>query len=58
MAASVWVILSTSVAWEAVNEADVVENVRTVSMRARKSLVERVMYRMGGAEVLDPTISD
>ena len=58
MAALVRVILSASVAWEAVNEADVVENVRTVSMRARKSLVERVMYHRGGAEVLDPTTSD
>ena len=51
------VILSASVAWEAVNEAVVAENVRTLSMRARKSLTERVMYYGGGAEVLDPAIS-
>ena len=44
MEASVRVILSASVACEDANEAVVVENVRTVSMRARKSLVERVMY--------------
>ena len=58
MAASVQVILSASVAWEAANEAVVVENVRTVSMRARKSLAERVMYCGGGAEVLGPAIFD
>ena len=58
MAASVWVILSASVACEASNEVVVVEKVRTVSMRARKSLVERVMYCGGGPEVLSPAISD
>ena len=42
--ASVRVILSASVACEAANEAVVAENVRTVSMKARKSLEERVMY--------------
>ena len=47
-AASVWVILSASVAWEAANEVAVAENVWTISMRARKSLVERVMYWGGG----------
>ena len=52
------VILLASVVWEAVNEAVVAENVQTVSMRARKSLTERVMYCGGGAEVLDPAISD
>ena len=34
------------------------ENVRTVSMRARKSLAERVMYCGGYVEVLGPAISD
>ena len=58
MAASVRVILSASVACEAANEAVVAENVRTVSMRARKSLSERVMYCGDCAEVLGPTISD
>ena len=57
-AASVRVILSASVACEAANEAVVDENVPTVSMRARKSLAERVMYCGGNAEVLGPTISD
>ena len=53
-----WVILSASVACEAVNEAVVAENVRTVSMRARKSLAERIMYCRGCVEVLGPAISD
>ena len=57
-AASVRVILSANVAWEAANEAAVVENVQTVFMRARKSLVERVMYCRDGMEVLGPAISD
>ena len=57
-AASVQVILSASVACEASNEAVVAKNMRTVSMRARKSLAERVMYCRGCAEVLGPTISD
>ena len=52
------VILFASVAWEAANEAVVAENVRTVSMRAKKSLAERVMYCGGGVEVLGPAISD
>ena len=52
------VILSASVACEAANEAVVVENVRTVSMRARKSLAERVIYCEGCVEVRGPTISD
>ena len=56
--ASVRVILSASVACEVANEAVVVENVRTVSMRARKSLAERVMYCGGCVEVLGPAISD
>ena len=38
MAALVRVILSVSVAWEAVNEVVVAKNVRTVSLKARKSL--------------------
>ena len=58
MAASVRVILSASVSYEAANEVVVAENVRTVSMRARKSLVERVMYCGGCVEVLGPAISD
>ena len=45
-------------ACEAANEAVVAENVRIVSIRARKSLVERVMYYGGGAEVLGPDVSD
>ena len=53
-----WVILSASVACEAANEAVVAENVRTISMRARKSLAERVMYCGGCVEVLGPAISD
>ena len=56
--ASVRVILSASVAYVVVNEAVVAENVRTVSMRARKSLEERVMYCRGCVEVLGPAISD
>ena len=58
MAASVWVILSASVACEAANEAVVAEKVRAISMRAMKSLVERVVFCRGDAEVLNPTISD
>ena len=58
MEASVRVILSTRVACEAAKEAVVVENVRTVSMRAKKSMAERVMYCGGCVEVLDPAISD
>ena len=45
-------------ACEAANEVVVAENGRTVSMRARKSLIERVMYCHGCAEVLGPAISD
>ena len=52
------VILSASVTWEAANDAVVAENVRTASMIVRKSLVERVMYCGGGAEVLGLAISD
>ena len=58
MEASVRVILSAIVAREAVKEAVVAENVRTVSMRARKSLEEKVMYCGGCVEVLSPAISD
>ena len=58
MAASVRVIISASVAWEVANEAIMAENMRTASMIVRKSLVERVMYCWGGAEVLGPTIPD
>ena len=52
------VILSARVACEVAKEAIVAENVRTVSMRARKSLEERVMYCGGCLEVLCPAISD
>ena len=58
MEATMRVILSASVASEAANEAVVAENVRTVSMRARKSLAERSMYCKGSAKVLGPAISD
>ena len=58
MEASVQVILSARVACEAAKEAVVAENVRTVSMRARKSLAERVMYCGGCVEVLGPAILD
>ena len=58
MEASVRVILSASVACKAANEALVAENVRTVSMSARKSLTEKVMYYGGCVEVLSPAISD
>ena len=46
------------VACEAAKEAVVAENVRTISMRARKSLAERVMYYGGCVEVLGSAISD
>ena len=58
MEASMRVILSASLAYEAANEVVVAANVRTVSMRARKSLAERVMYYGGGVEVLGLAISD
>ena len=58
MEASVRVILSASVACEATNEAVMAENVRIVSMKARKSLDERVIYCGGCVEVLDLAISD
>ena len=57
-ATSVRVILLASVACEAANEAVMAENVRTIFMRVRKSLAERVMYCRGCVEVLDPGISD
>ena len=52
------VILSTRAACEAAKEVAVAENVRTVSIRARKSLAERVIYCGGCAEVLGPAVSD
>ena len=52
------VILFTRVVCEAAKEAVVAENVRTVSIRARKSLAERVIYCGGCAEVLGPAVSD
>ena len=57
MAASVRVILSARAAWAVANDVDVVENVWTASMMVRKSLVEIVIYRESGAEVLGPAIS-
>ena len=58
MVALVRVILFARVSWEATNEATVVENVRAASMIVRKSLVEMVIYCCGGAEVLDPAMSE
>ena len=58
MEASVRVILSASVSCEASNEAVVDENVRIVSMRARKSLAEMLMYCGGCVEVLGPAVSN
>ena len=52
------VILSTRAACEAAKEAVVAENVRTFSIRARKSLAEKVKYCGGCVEVLGPAISD
>ena len=51
------VILFSIVACEAAKEAIVAENVRTVSMRVRKSLAERVMHCGGCVEVLGLAIS-
>ena len=51
-------ILSTRAACGAAKEAVVAENVWTVSIRARKSLVEMVIYYGGRTEVLGPAISD
>ena len=45
-------------AWEAANEAAMMEKERTASIIVRKSLVQMVMYCWGGAEVLGPTIFD
>ena len=52
------VILSTRAACEAAKEAVVAEIVRTVSIRARKSLEERVIYCGGCAKVLGSAVSD
>ena len=52
------VILSSRAACEAAKEAVVAKNVLTVSIRARKSLAERVIYYGGCAEVLGPAVSD
>ena len=52
------VILSISAAWEAANDVVVAENVLTASMIVKESLVERVMYYWGSAEVLGPAIPD
>ena len=50
------VILCTRAAYEATKEAVVAE--KTVSIRARKSLAERVIYCGGCAEVLGPAVLD
>ena len=50
------VILSTRAACEVVKEVVVAENVRIVSIRARKSLAERVIYCGGCAKVLGPAV--
>ena len=52
MVASVRVILSARAAWAIVNDAAVVENVRTATMMVRKSQVEIVICSRGGAEAL------
>ena len=44
MVASVRVIISARAAWAVANDAEVVENVRTAPMMAKKSLVEMAMY--------------
>ena len=46
------VILSAKAAWAVTNDAVVVENERTMSMKVRKSRVEIVICCGGGAEVL------
>ena len=55
MAASMPVILAARAAWAVANDKDVVENVRTASMRTRKSQVDIEIYCGGGALVLGPT---
>ena len=57
MATSVRVILSARAAWAVSNDADVAENVRTTSMRTKKSRVDIEIYYGGGAVVLGPTTS-
>ena len=52
------VILSARAAWAVVNDAAVVENVRTASMMVRKSRVEIVICCGGGAEVLSAAPSE
>ena len=52
MVALVQVIMFSRAAWVVVNDAAVVENVRTASMMVRKSQVEIVICYGGGAEVL------
>ena len=51
------VILSARETWAVANDADVDENVRTVSMIARKSRVDIVLCCHGGAVMLGPTTS-
>ena len=52
MAASVRVILSAKAAWAIATDSDLEENVRTASMKVRKSRVEIVICCGGGAKVL------
>ena len=51
------VILSTRAAWVAAKDADVAENVRTASIMAKKSRVERDICCGGSAVVLGPAES-
>ena len=57
MVASVRVILSARVAGAVVNDANMAENVRIVSMMTRKSRVDIEIYYGGGAVVLGPATS-
>ena len=57
MTASVRVIFSGRAAWAVANNADVVENVRTASMMARKSRADIEICCDGGAVMLGPTTS-
>ena len=51
------VILSARAAWAVTNDANVVENVHTASMKTRKSRMNIDIYRVGDVVVLGPTTS-
>ena len=51
-------ILSTKAVWAAAKDAEVAEKVQTTSMIARKFRGDIEICCMGGAEVLDPVVSD